>query len=168
MGLWMDEEEAAEVAELRAGTRTRDARICSCGHPATRHAVVEVPGRGPLTRCKPGRSMCACGGLAPVLEARDTRTFLAKTDGPGPRHALMTGVEKLAAKYPDEDPSGLVTWLVDLRCPVEGCQVTGLGVRPFPLDAKGRVSWKAEKVTGFACREHLSQLPVAPRPGDHG
>jgi hypothetical protein len=147
-------EAAGEWNRSRPGERARDGRICLCGHPVTRHRTVEIPGRDDEVHCRPGRTVCLCKRVTPAIEVRDTRLFLAKTEGPGRRHALLRGLALLAAKYPDEDvtPEELVVF---------ACGACGSGERvvPIAVDRQGRVSAKTERVNGLACARCLEELP---------
>ena len=127
LGVSVDEvREAVEQDNERTRGSSRDQRICICGHPVTRHK--SVAGR---VRCMPSRMRCLCEELVAVVEVSDTRVFLRRTTGVGPRHALAKG---LAMTYERE---GRIEWLVDVVC--SRCGATNplpAGLRKFKGEAR--------------------------------
>lgn len=127
-------EEALHADDLlcaRQGRR-RDGRICVCGHPMTRHAMLSG-----LVYCKPTRMECPCKKARPVVEASDTRPFLRKTEGQGAMHALGRGL--LAASRDGHR----VEWLVPRQC--DRCGTEG-PVSPVPVTQRGVA---VNEATGF-------------------
>ena len=118
-------EEALRVHELltQPKGRDRDGRICACGHPMTRHAVLSG-----LVYCKPSRMECPCKKDRPVVTTSDTRLFLCKTEGQGPMHALGRG---LVAAAKD---GHRVEWLIEKKC--DRCGSEG-PVSPVPVTQRG-------------------------------
>lgn len=117
-----DAQRTDELLTSRQGRR-RDGRICVCGHPMTRHTLLSG-----LVYCKPSKMECPCKRDRPVVEASDTRPFLRKTEGQGPRHALSRGLA--AAIKAGHD----VRWLVEQRC--DRC-ATESPVSPVPVTQNG-------------------------------
>ncbi len=115
-------QEADELIAARQG-RQRDGRICTCGHPLTRHTVVNG-----TVYCKPSRMECPCKVTRAVLDVSDTRPFLRKTEGPGPLHALSRGM--LAALRSGHR----VAWLIEKKC--DRCAAEG-PVSPVPVTQRG-------------------------------
>lgn len=144
-------EELAEInAEMESKKRDKDGRVCICGHAARRHE--DVFGR---VLCRPGRQRCPCPELVPVLEVGDTRAFLARTQGPGPRHALGRGsaaMERLAAKLGSPITA---EWLVELKCQACGGEN---GVMPVAVTQAGFISESPEARNGLLCTGCVEQL----------
>ena len=86
MGLDPDEAERVDK-ELTLNARTKDKRICLCGHALGRHDM--ALGR-PV--CQVGKLACNCRTLQPVLVVSDTRPFIRKTEGSSMNHALSRGI----------------------------------------------------------------------------
>lgn len=123
--LGIDLEEALEVdAELRQTVGERSREICVCGHPMSRHTVVNG-----IVFCKPSRMECPCKKARPVLEAEDMRAFLRKTAGSGPMHALTRGIAASAQK------TKKVRWTIDLNC--DRCGKATGKVIPTPVTQSG-------------------------------
>lgn len=127
-------EEAQRIHEtlLQPRGRRRDGRICACGHPLTRHAVLNG-----LVYCKPTRMECPCRKDRPVLTTSDTRAFLCKTEGQGTMHALGRGLF-VAARDGHQ-----VEWLVERKC--DRCGTEG-PVSPVPVTQQGVA---VNEATGF-------------------
>lgn len=79
----------------------RDSRVCVCGHAAGAHFPSGGFG-GPAdiadheagtVACQAGKTPCACNRFVYALTASDVRSFIQKTEGPGPDHALSKGIK---------------------------------------------------------------------------
>lgn len=92
-----------DIGEVKAPEkvgRTRDGRICVCGHGARNHGatareyfnaeITDVPAGS--VACSVGRHQCKCEQFIAVLETSDNRRFMSRTIGPGADHALARGV----------------------------------------------------------------------------
>ena len=105
-----EEAEAALVATDRS-YQARDGRICSCGHPVSKHSTISSTGE---TSCKPGLLLCKCEYLYPVIEVPNTRYFMRKSLGNGADHALMLGIA--AANKANPFPEVEMVFLIEGRC----------------------------------------------------
>lgn len=143
-----DLEETRRVLADEARRRGNgDARVCECGHPMARHHAAEWKGEG-KTECKPSRLICSCNQARAVIRVSDTRRFLRRTSGAGPRHALMKGLAQLV------DAQGTWTWLTDL----EDCEKCGndegpLTIVPIGADGRGGLRYNSESalLSKFLC-----------------
>ena len=82
----------AKAAKNRAG---RDRRVCVCGHTGKAHFTTDgstVDQPVGAVACQAGRVPCNCTSFKWVLTADDVRSFIQKTEGPGPEHALTKGI----------------------------------------------------------------------------
>lgn len=116
-------EEATEAEKALTPGRERDGRICICGHPITRHVLVAG-----LVFCKPTRMECPCKEQRIVLDTSDTRSFLRKTEGQGPLHALGRGLQTAI------NAGHKVEWLVEMQC--DRCGEQG-PVAPVAVSQRG-------------------------------
>jgi len=126
-------EAMVEIEEKKA----RDGRICLCGHPNNRHAMVRE-----RATCNPAKQECPCAELRLVLTSSNTRIFLRKTFGGGEFHALGQGL--VSAKKLAVD----IEWLVELKCDVCG----GEGVGPVPINEDGKELEEPSKFNALVCR----------------
>jgi len=138
------EEALDEDQRLRQKPPERDGRICGCGHPISRHTIING-----LVFCKPTRMECPCKSARAVLESSDVRPFLRKTEGSGAMHALGRGLAAAASK-------GLeINWLIEKEC--DRCKTPG-PISPVPVTQRGI---STSKPTGFdamlcqACRQEV-------------
>lgn len=138
-------EEALEADErLKTRNPKRDARICACGHPISRHTNVSG-----IVYCKPNRMECPCKKIRAVLEASDTRPFLRRTEGAGKLHALGRGLVACLEKEIN------VKWIIELKC--DKCAKEG-PLSPVPVSQRGNAM---NEPTGYdvllcaACREEI-------------
>lgn len=121
----LSKEEVLVIDEtLKDRPTTRDGRICICGHGAGRHKMI-----GGYSVCNPSRMSCPCKALRAVLDVEDTRSFLRKTSGGGPLHALTRGI----AAMPEEKYK-TAKWLVEMKCDRCG-EVSNLA--PVPVTQNG-------------------------------
>lgn len=120
MGFDPDEAERTDK-ELTINARTKDKRICLCGHSVGRHDM-EL-GR-PV--CVVGKLACNCRNLQPVLTVTDTRPFIRKTEGSSLNHALARGIA--AARKIDVDIS-----FIEESWACHKCGVAGEAVRLVPM-----------------------------------
>lgn len=133
-------EEAIEAdAEVIRNKRERDGRICLCGHPMTRHEIVLG-----MNVCKPTRMECPCKKARAVVETNDTRSFLRKTAGSGPLHALGRGMQ--AAVVAGKD----VTWVVDPICDRCGAEDK---LSPVAVNQRGVATDEATGYDALLCRK---------------
>lgn len=133
-------DEALEADErLRSRPAVRDGRICICGHPVSRHTVVSG-----VTFCKPTRMECPCKKTRPVLESRDTRPFLRKTEGAGRSHALGRGMAAARTKNIE------FNWIVDMKC--DRCQKEA-PLSPVPVSQTGVAQVSATGFDALLCGE---------------
>lgn len=210
--LGLERDEAEVRAEVKrelglgggqgAGAGGLDKRICACGHAAARHREEEQLSGAVEWKCRPSKTYCACREVVPVVSVPDTRSFQAKTEGEGGRHALLKGFALMSRQIARDErrkqakregtpigdvvPDSLtveeitrrekefaegVEWLIERGCPVcsrseQELREAGLGPAvPFPVrvDAIGqaKISYQTEKLTGFACRDCLLEMPKA-------
>lgn len=84
--------------QVRGEVKTREQRICVCGHPVSRHMTSMNPKTGELEwTCAPTRMSCWCTEVMPVIDTSDARVFLRKTKSIR-EHALTRGIEAITAK----------------------------------------------------------------------
>ena len=153
-----------ELAEPLPFVRSeRDGRICSCGHPMSKHEEVDLTsrGRGVIRRCTPVRADCRCAEPKPVAEAQDTRQFIWKGKGHGAGHALVIGARASAEK------GKRFEWLDGWpRCELEawplakkrGVECSG-ALRPYGFMLDGSLSVTPE-ATMLVCEAHGKLLLV--------
>ena len=141
-----DVEDVKKVEERKYEAKHRDARICVCGHPMTRHTIVNG-----LVFCKPTRLECPCKTTKPVLEAEDVRYFIRRTQGPGPEHALARGI------FASINAGKGVKWIIEMSC--DRCNEVREDLTPAPVTQRGVISY--DEPTGFdallcrQCREEM-------------
>lgn len=127
------EEEAEEVIqEVARNPYNRDGAICLCGHPRSKHMASSIG-----YTCSPAKQFCPCKKLRVVAESSDTRYFLRKTLGAGPRHALSQGM-KAAVKS-----GATVVWVGESSCDKCGEEKP---VSPVPVTQGGI---EMDEPTGF-------------------
>ena len=125
-----------------------EGEVCACGHPVESHG---------LKHCWPGETPigCGCQTVKPVLKAQVRRSFKFSSKGHDGQHALVRGVARAVG-------SGWhLEWINGQpRCEGEGegetgCLATGVGVRPYGFDKRGRLSRpgavSAARETKFLC-----------------
>lgn len=123
-------------AELTINAKTKDRRICLCGHSVGRHDM--ALGR-PV--CQVGKLTCACRNLTPVITASDTRPFIRKTEGSAMNHALARGIA--AARTKD-----ITVERIDEAWYCHKCEARGESVRLTPM-AMTRVGAPADFDSGY-------------------
>lgn len=116
-----DIEAATEEDDKIRRTRSKDKRVCLCGHAMARHE--EFNG---MIQCSALRSTCMCRKSQPVLEVEDVRVFMSKTEGSGAMHALNRGI--LAAAKRGHNIEWVAEALACHRCGVMGQRLTPLAV----------------------------------------
>lgn len=127
IGVTLDELEQADEELYRSGRvkrRSRDTRICACGHRMSAHTIV-----GGASFCRPTKLECPCKTPRAVLNAQDTRCFNYKTEGSGGLHALSRGLLASARR------SKRVEWLVDLVC--DRCGKSAERLTPTAVTQRG-------------------------------
>lgn len=137
------EDEIDEV--IRTSTErasARDGRICSCGHPTSRHT--EFAG---VVSCKPARMECKCKKVRAVLNVPNTRYFMRKTIGNGKSHALLLGLR--SAQLAEPDSMSEVEWLIPDVC--DRCKAEGKGSEPVNVTKSGIVVDVPEGYNAFLC-----------------
>lgn len=118
--LGVSPEDAARMTRMAKEKGRRDSRICVCGHAGGAHSPLRVkPGEenkdiiefkfGEIV-CQAGKTPCACERFQWVATAQDVRSFIYKTEGAGPLHALTKGA--IASEMRGKE----VTWREDLVC----------------------------------------------------
>jgi len=112
-------EQAEEMVANHEAKGKRDSRVCVCGHPGGSHyptSFVAGEENLPIERfekgrvgCQAGKTPCECDEFQWVLTAKDVRSFIYKTLGPGPDHALARGVSATIKRgIPIEWRAGIV------------------------------------------------------------
>jgi hypothetical protein len=137
-------EEAIEADESVETGRTRDGRVCVCGHPMTRHVFVAG-----LVFCKPTRMECPCKEQRAVIDTTDTRSFLRKTAGQGPLHALGRGLQN-AIKAGHK-----VDWLIDMKC--DRCETEG-PIAPVAVSQRGVAMDEATGYDKLLCKQCRTEI----------
>lgn len=146
----LDLEEAKEYnAIYRQESRSLDRRICICGHAMSRHHFNTATGGH---YCKPGQLACACIQQRPVIEVPNTRYFMRKSHGSGPKHALVLGIVA-AMEAMGEEFTSRREWLVPELCDFCGKESKFYPVRVTPEGATLLDNENDQGVTGFKCAE---------------
>lgn len=83
------EEDAEAVLDEVAAEQSLNGQICACGHPIKKHKYSRPLG---ITQCTSGKQLCSCAFVNPVLRVSNSRFFMRKSMGHGPRHALTLGI----------------------------------------------------------------------------
>ena len=83
-------EEIQQISNALKTTRSKDNRVCVCGHTMTAHNKA-VNG---IVSCRPSAMSCMCKRMHPVLVTDNLRPFKRKTSGHRSEHALMLGIAK--------------------------------------------------------------------------
>jgi hypothetical protein len=135
----IDLEEAVKMDATLSTRKTRDDRVCLCGHGKTRHT--EVAG---MTFCKPSKMECPCKKERLVLSVESTRPFMRKTEGGGAMHALIRGLSVLI------NQGKTAEWIVDLRC--DRCGADDVVVAPVPVTQNGVASVEATGYDALLCQ----------------
>ena len=118
-------EEIQQVSAALKTTRTKDNRVCVCGHTMTKHNRAQ----NGIVTCRPSAMSCNCKRMHPVLTSTDLRPFMRKTSGHRKEHALMLGIAKCI------EEGATVKWIDDpLLC--ERCQKETI-VFPVCLTGQG-------------------------------
>lgn len=86
----IDFEQAKQISETLKTSRSKDDRVCVCGHKMSNHTVSS----GGLVSCTPSRLQCPCKRNHAVIRSDNLRPFMRKTTGPGMLHALVLGITK--------------------------------------------------------------------------
>lgn len=122
------EEAAAELETVKVLGRS-DRRVCKCGHAARFHIsestskeMQELAALG-HNRCAPGRQVCPCTTFEAVMVASDVRRFMARTDGPGAKHALAKGA------MTTWKAGGTADWIPGVAC--DSCGAQGVHLTPI-------------------------------------
>lgn len=125
------QEEAVDaLEETTLAASERDGRICACGHPVSKHNVIQASLE---VSCRPGLLNCPCEKLHPVIDVPNTRFFMRKTLGNGPRHALILGIAASIKANPDYLEK--MEWLIDSTC--EKCKRTDALLSPVNVTRSG-------------------------------
>ena len=127
-------EEAAEADEKQKDRKTRDPRVCLCGHAINRHTTPAG-----VVVCRPSQMSCPCKNIRPVIEVEDTRLFLRKTNGPGLSHALTRGIGALGLAGKE------VKWIVPLEC--DRCEEPEGRITAVPINNASKTI--ADRATGY-------------------
>ena len=146
----LDLEEASGYnAAYKQEPRSSDRRICICGHAMSRHHFNDYTGSH---YCKPGQLACACINPRAVLEVPNTRYFMRKSHGSGPKHALVLGAVASIEALGD-DFSNSRKWLVEELCDVCGQETKFYPVRVTPNGLALTDTDEDQGVTAFLCLE---------------
>ena len=146
----LDLEEVKDYNEAyRRDSRNLDRRICACGHAMSRHHFNDFTGQ---YYCKPGALACSCINKKPVVEVPNTRYFMRKSHGSGPKHALVLGMVA-AYEAMGEDFTATRKWLIP-----EQCEICGKEAKFYPVRVTVEglpISDRDEDagVTAFLCSE---------------
>lgn len=98
--LGISDEELDQALTRRTTQKSRDGRVCICGHPAKCHSSLagyDNPAHSHALSnggevCIQTRVYCECKKFEPVIEVADSRLFKFKTVGVGIDHALAQGM----------------------------------------------------------------------------
>lgn len=137
-------EEALKEKE-EAIAKARDGRICACGHPMRHHKVASDDPND--SSCKPGRQLCPCGKIKPVITVADTRYFMRRSEGNGRLHALSMGI--VASIKADPDLADKMEWLVESVC--EKCGNEDVQLFPTHVTQQGVVIDKPSTHNALLC-----------------
>lgn len=130
--------------------------VCICGHAINKHSGYEE-GYG---LCITGRHWCPCKMKRPVLFANDTRYFMRKTYGSGSRHALSTGLQRLA------QVGKKAYWLEPPECWNDKCTSGNPLIFPVAMDSNSRIVKEPGPINVLLCETCiLNSLGV---PGNEG
>lgn len=111
MGISLKEAQEADQRLTKARSKAKSNKICSCGHPTSRHTITDE-----RAYCKPSRYMCHCKQLTEVLEVGDNRIFFRKTNSYGAEHALTRGIVAAFSKEVS------VKELETFKCQLKSCR----------------------------------------------
>ena len=127
-----EDEALKALEEIKSNPRDRDAGVCICGHPRSKHIESHLG-----HTCSPGKLFCPCKKLRVVLETPNLRFFMAKTRGGGSLHALLQGITATTK-------AGLETnWVGETVC--DRCGKDGR-VNPVPVSQRGV---EMDEATGY-------------------
>ncbi len=152
-GISPEQMDAALEAKKKRGRR--DARVCICGHAGGAHFLragaqtedIDTYPKG-VVGCQAGKTPCACDEFTWVLTVNDVRSFIQKTEGPGPAHALVKGVASA-------DRRGLtIEWREGLACFL--CKGAPSEVGPLTVIAyneRGGEAMRSTNENRFHCEE---------------
>lgn len=144
----LDFEEAKGFnAAYKQEPRSLDRRICICGHAMSRHHFNDYTGGH---YCKPGQLACSCINPRAVLEVPNTRFFMRKSHGSGPKHALTLGVVASIEKLGD-DFGNTRKWLAEEICDICKKETKFYPVRVTAQGEPINDSDEDQGVTAFMC-----------------
>lgn len=142
-----DEQEAADALEQTiAASNERDGRICSCGHPVSKHHIIKASAE---VSCRPGLLRCKCEKLNPVIDVPNTRFFMRKSLGNGPLHALSLGIAAIVKSNPDYLER--MKWLVDSIC--DKCKRTDALLMPTNITQSGIILNESSTHNAMLCEQ---------------
>lgn len=87
--LSFSEEDVEAVIDEFEIEKSLNGQICACGHTVKQHTYSSILGK---TMCKSGKQLCNCAHVNAVLKVSNSRFFMRKSTGHGPRHALSLGI----------------------------------------------------------------------------
>lgn len=149
----LDLDEVSEVNTIyQADPRSKDRRICICGHAMSRHHFNEYQNKH---FCKPGQLACPCYTPRAVLEVPNTRYFMRKSLGSGAMHALSRGVAASIEALGQEEWDSRRKWLVEAKC--DGCQKE-TKYYPARVKANGEPLPNGEDVPGQGANAFLCEV----------
>lgn len=141
------EETMGYNAAFKQESRSLDRRICICGHAMSRHHFNDFTGGH---YCKPGQLACACINPRAVIEVPNTRYFMRKSHGSGPKHALALGVVASIEALGEEFTKAR-KWLTEEVCDICKKESKYYPVRVTPTGEAIEDSDEDQGVTAFMC-----------------
>jgi hypothetical protein len=167
--LSFSEEDAEAVLDEFEAEKSLNGQICACGHTIKQHKYSSTLNK---TMCKSGKQLCTCAYVNPVLRVSNSRFFMRKSTGHGPRHALTLGIlsvirenrmrEEYVPTKGEKNPKKEITmeWMNNpVSC--ERCQAIDRKLSPILLTVN-RVRYdldiedKDRLVTALLCEECAS------------
>lgn len=144
-GFGLEEVEEAMKQKEQEKLNARDGRICACGHPVKHHDVTRLG----AVSCQPGRQLCPCVKLHPVIKVPDTRYFMRKSEGNGKLHALTMGIVASIKSKPETE--NLMEWIVPIIC--EKCGNEEVSLFPTNVTPDGVVVDEPSKFSLLLCED---------------
>jgi hypothetical protein len=115
--------------------------VCICGHAVNKHTIFDQD----RISCHTARHYCPCREVLAVFYANDTRYFMRKTYGPGSKHALSAGLERL------QSVGKTGHWLYQPRCWNQGCPNPQVAVYPVAINKRNQIAYEPAAINVFLC-----------------
>lgn len=144
-GFGIEDVEEAMKQKEEEKANGRDGRICACGHPVKHHSAT----RQNIVSCKPGRQLCKCTRIHPVIKVPDTRYFMRRTEGNAQLHALSMGIVAFIKAKPDLKDE--MQWIIPIAC--EKCGNEEVRLFPTNVTPEGIVVDEPAKFTKLLCED---------------